>query len=159
MPSWILIEHFPLVWNCLISWFVLSKCLLAHGFWFPFHRCILVALFYYSLLHSPNNAAGLFSGLSVLVLCSGCPCQITKCAPVMNTGMRFFRYNILLPSAFFLSNWSPSHVWHLNWLCPLILWSGLMPSITPREMFFLAYMLLSFLKVALSGVCSWATTH
>lgn len=104
MPSWILFEHLPSVWNCLISWFVLSECLLAYAFWFRFHRCILVGLLYYSLLHSPDNASGLFSGLSVLFLCSGCSCQITKCAPVMNTGMRFFRYSILLPNAFFLSN-------------------------------------------------------
>lgn len=51
--------------------------------------------------------AALFSGLSVLVLYSGCSCQITKCAPVMDTGGRFFRFNILLPSAFFLSSLEP----------------------------------------------------
>lgn len=36
---------FSSVWNSLISWLVLSECLHAYGFWFPFHRSILVDYF------------------------------------------------------------------------------------------------------------------
>lgn len=35
----------------------------------------------------------------------------------MNTGVRFFRFNILLPSAFFLSNLELP-TFDLSWLCP-----------------------------------------
>ena len=36
---------FSVVWNCLISSFVFSECLLAYRFWIPFHRWFLVCLF------------------------------------------------------------------------------------------------------------------